>query len=276
MLIGLLGRNIGRSRTPRMHLAAAEGLGLPYEYRILDAHQEGLPETAAEILDLLEAEGFNGINVTYPYKRAVVSLMDELSPAVQAVGAVNTVVFREGRRFGHNTDYWGFGESLRRGLPEAKRDTVLLVGAGGAGAAVSHALIDAGVGRLLVYDLQVDTAQALVAALENHAGPGRAEVASDPADVMTTVDGVVNASPVGMDAHPGIPVPVDALRPDHWVADIIYFPLETELLATARRLGCAVLPGSGMALFQAVRAFELFTGRKPDIERMRASFDSFS
>ncbi len=274
--IGLLGSGIGGSRTPRMHLAAADAAGLAYEYHLVDSTERVLPEDPAEILALLEAEGFDGLNVTYPYKRAVLPLMDELSPAARNVGAVNTVVLRDGRRSGHNTDHWGFGESLRQGLPGAPLDRVLLLGAGGAGGAVAHALLDAGVGKLLVRDVNVTVAAELVALLVAHYGPGRAELATDVASAAGSALGLVNASPVGMEKLPGLPLPAELIRPDHWVADIVYFPLETELLATARALGCAVLPGAGMALYQAVRAFRLFAGQEPDVDRMREAFESFT
>ena len=274
--IGLLGSGIGGSRTPRMHLAAAKAAGLPYEYHLVDSQVRSLPDDPAEILALLESEGFDGLNVTYPYKRAVLPLMDELSPAARNVGAVNTVVLKNGRRSGHNTDHWGFGESLRRGLPGAPRERVLLLGAGGAGGAVAHALLDAGVDHLAVRDVNDQVAADLVALLGEHYGPDRAEVVTDIAGSAQTAQGIVNASPVGMEKLPGLPLPEEAIRPDHWVADIVYFPLETALLATARAKGCAVLPGSGMALYQAVRAFKLFTGCEPDVDRMQEAFESFN
>ncbi|WP_425049845.1 shikimate dehydrogenase [Psychromarinibacter sp. S121] len=276
VFVGLLGHGIGGSRTPRMHMASAAAQGIDFDYQLLDTQVRPLPKEPAAMLDALEAEGFTGLNVTYPYKKQVLPLMDELSDAARNVGAVNTVLFRDGKRIGDNTDHWGFAESLRRGLPGAPKEAALLLGAGGAGGAVAHALLDEGVGRLLVRDVTPGLAAELVALLTEHYGPGRAIVAEDAVAAAAEVQGIVNATPVGMEKLPGIPLPADALRPGQWVADIVYFPLETELLAAARAKGCAVLPGSGMALFQAVRAYELFTGRKPDIERMREAFDSFS
>lgn len=276
VFVGLLGRGIGGSRTPRMHMAAAKAQGIDFDYQLLDTQVRKLPEDPAGMLDALEAEGFTGLNVTYPYKRQVLRVMDDLSDAARNVGAVNTVLFRDGKRYGDNTDHWGFAESLRRGLPGVPKDAVLLLGAGGAGGAVAHALLDEGVDRLLVCDVTRGMAEDLVTLLTAQYGGGRAVVAADAAVAAVGMQGIVNATPVGMEKLPGIPLPADALRPDQWVADIVYFPLETQLLAAAREKGCAVLPGSGMALFQAVRAYELFTGRKPDIERMREAFDSFS
>jgi shikimate dehydrogenase len=273
--IGLLGQGIGASRTPRMHMAAAEALGLPYDYRLIDSQRRDLPEDAGAILDMLEAEGFSGLNVTYPFKRAVIPAIDVLSDAARNVGAVNTVVFRDGKRFGHNTDHWGFGKSLRQGLPEASLERVVLVGAGGAGGAVAHALLDAGVGTLLVADLSDSMARDLSATLAERYGAERAEAVTDLPAAIASADGMVNATPMGMDKHPGMPVAASDLRPELWVGDIVYFPLETELLRTARALGCRVLPGSGMALYQAARAFRLFTGLEPDTEGMWEAFRSF-
>ncbi|WP_428928936.1 shikimate dehydrogenase [Marinibacterium sp. SX1] len=274
--IGLLGAGIGGSRTPRMHLAAAGALNLPYSYDLIDSTQRDLPEDPAAILDLLEAEGFDGLNVTYPFKKTVMAVLDDVSDSARKVGAVNTVILRDGLRRGHNTDHWGFGESLRRGLPEARREAVLQLGAGGAGGAVAHALLDGGVGRLLLRDVTEGAAEALAAKLCETYGPGRAEAVDDVMAAAGAADGIVNCTPVGMDKHPGLPLTAAAIDPRHWVADIVYFPIETELLATARALGCAVLPGSGMALYQAVRAFGLFTGQEPDIGRMQEAFDSFA
>ena len=204
----------------------------------------------------------------------MIPYLTDLSENAHAVGAVNTIVFSGGGRRGHNTDFWGFGESFRRGLPGVKRDVVLMIGAGGAGAAVAAALLDAGVQRLMIRDTNEGSARRLVTALEGRFGAGRAEVVTELA-FAAEADGIVNASPVGMEKLPGLPLPAELIEARHWVADVVYFPLETELLATARAKGCAVLPGSGMALFQAVRAFELFTGLPANPERMRATFEAF-
>jgi shikimate dehydrogenase len=276
VLVGLLGRGIQLSRTPAMHEAEARTCGIPYIYRLLDSELMGEPPPSlSELLRFSEYLGFSGLNVTFPYKQEILPLLDELSPAASEVDSVNTVVFRKGRRFGHNTDVWGFRESFRHGLPGAARERVLLLGAGGAGAAVAHALLDCGVSRLLVSDIDPRRAGRLAARLAARFGAGRAEALTDVADAANAADGIVNATPVGMEKSPGMPLRRDHIHARHWVADIIYFPLETELLRHARRLGCRTLSGEGMAVFQAVRAFELFTGMQPDIDRMKAAFAAF-
>ena len=177
------------------------------------------------------------------------------------------MVFRDGQRFGHNTDFWGFSESLRLGLPKAAVNTVLLIGAGGAGAALAHALADMKVGALLIHDNREGAAADLARAVGDVATP-----VTDIEAAVAQADGVVNATPVGMAKLPGTPIETTLLDPSQWVADIIYFPLETAFLKAARGLGCRTLAGEGMAIFQAVRAFELFTGQPADAERMGDTF----
>ncbi len=272
---GLVGRGIGLSRTPAMHEAEGRALGIDYAYRLFDMDDPAMAgSTLAQVIETAEAQGFGGLNVTYPYKIEAIGHLHTLSDNARAVGAVNTIVFRDGRRAGHNTDLWGFAEGFRQGMQGAALGEILLLGAGGAGGAVAHALLSLGVGRLRIFDTDAARVASLIASLDARFGAGRATPADSPEDVAPTLDGVVNATPVGMAKLPGSPFPPALLRPAMWVADIVYFPLETELLASARAAGCRVLPGSGMAVYQAVRAFELFTGRRPDPARMRRTFES--
>lgn len=276
MLVGLLGSGIQMSRTPGMHEAEATARGIPFVYRLLDTDLMGTPSPSLpDILRFAEYLGFSGLNVTFPFKQAILPLLDELSPAAREVDSVNTVVFRNGHRFGHNTDVWGFRENLRQGMHGAARRQVLLLGAGGAGAAVGYALLDSGVGRLVVSDTDGERAKTLVDRLSARFGTSRAAVGEDIAAAASASDGIVNATPVGMAKLPGMPLPADCIEPRHWIADIVYFPLETELLFHARKKGCRTLSGEGMAVFQAVRAFELFTGVQPDTDRMKAAFAAF-
>lgn len=277
LLAGLIGRGIARSRTPEMHMAEAAAQGIRGVYRIIDV--DALPDADQSIGTLVhaaEVSGFDGLNITYPFKMEVIAHLDELSANAAAVGSVNTVVFRNGRRFGHNTDHWGFAESFRQNMTGAAREQVLLVGAGGAGVAVAHALADCGTEHLRIFDVDAGRADRLARQVAaNRPGLKAEPVAAIDERATGELSGIVNATPVGMAKLPGSPFPLALLRPDIWVADIVYFPLETELLAGARRLGCCTLPGSGMAVFQAVRAFELFTGRAADPLRMRATFEAF-
>ncbi|MCS6932132.1 MAG: shikimate dehydrogenase [Acetobacteraceae bacterium] len=277
VLVGLIGSGIQASRTPAMHEREAAEQGLRLVYRLIDLDVLGLgPEALPRLLQAAEWMGFAGLNITYPCKQAVVPLLHELSADAAALGAVNTVVLRDGRRIGHNTDRFGFAESFRRGLPDVPRGRVVQLGAGGAGAAVAHALLGEGVGRLAIADTEPGRAAALAAALSARFGEGRAVAADDLAAEMAAADGLVNCTPVGMAKLPGTPLPVSLLRPSLWVAEIVYFPLETELLRAARAIGCRTLDGGGMAVFQAAGAFRLFTGREPDAARMLAHFAEMS
>jgi shikimate dehydrogenase len=274
-LVGLAGTGIGPSLTPPMHEREADQLGMRYLYRRLDLDELRLPATAiGDLLAAARLAGYDGLNVTHPCKQLVLPHLDELSPDAEALGAVNTVVLRDGRAVGHNTDWSGFARSFDRGLADAALDRVVLLGAGGAGAAVAHALLTLGTRRLTVLDVDAGRARALAGALAERFGAGRA-VGGDATEVpaeLASADGLVHATPTGMAAHPGLPVPAQLLRPDLWVADIVYRPLETQLVRTARARGCRVLDGGGMAVFQAVDAFRLFTGVDPDPERMLAHF----
>jgi shikimate dehydrogenase len=275
VLVGLVGTGIGPSLTPPMHEREADELGIRYLYRRFDLDALRLPaESVGDLLAATRLAGFDGLNVTHPCKQLVLQHLDELSPDAAALGAVNTVVFRDGRAVGHNTDWSGFARSFDRGLPDVALDDVVLLGAGGAGAAVAHALLTLGVGRLTVLDVDRDRARALADALSLRFAADRA-VSGDLGELersLGTADGLVHATPTGMAAHPGLPVPASLLRPPLWVADVVYRPLRTELVRTARAAGCRVLDGGGMAVYQAVDAFRLFTDVEPDADRMLAHF----
>ena len=274
-LVGLIGAGIQASRTPALHEREGDEQGLRYLYKLIDLQALGLgAEALPDLLLAAERTGFAGLNVTHPCKQAVIPLVHELSDDARALGAVNTVVLQGGRRIGHNTDWWGFAEAFRRGLPDAERDRVVQLGAGGAGSAVAHALLTQGVGRLTVVDTDRARAEQVASGLSERFGAGRAVAGRDLAAAMAEADGLVNTTPVGMADYPGLPLPAELLRPELWVADIVYFPLETELLRRARALGCRTMDGGSMAVFQAVGAFRLFTGVAPDAERMLRHFAS--
>jgi shikimate dehydrogenase len=273
VLLGLIGSGIGLSRTPALHEAEAGALGLRGVYRLIDLTRLGLgAEALPELLQAAERMGFDGLNITYPCKQAVIPLLDALSDEARALGAVNTVVLRGGRRVGHNTDCSGYAEGFRRQLPDVPLGRVVQLGAGGAGSAVAEAMLAMGTGRLTLFDQDPARAAALAEGLCGRHGPGRAEAGTDLAAAVAAADGLVHATPTGTAAHPGLPLPARLLHPRLWVSEIVYFPLETPLLRAARALGCRTAHGGGMAVFQAVHAFRLFTGLEPDAARMEAHF----
>jgi shikimate dehydrogenase len=274
-LVGLVGDGIGTSLSPPLHEHEAAAQGLRYLYRLIDIGAAGVaPDQTPALIGAARQLGFDGLNITHPCKRTAVRGLDELSPEAAVLGAVNTVIFRRHRAIGHNTDWSGFAQSLRRGLPGAPLAHVVVLGAGGAGSAVCYALGRLGAGRITVIDADPGRTESLVHALTAEIAPSRvagAELGALPA-MLADADGLVHATPTGMAAHPGSAVPAGALVPGLWVADVVYRPLQTELLRAAGRAGCRTLDGGAMAVFQAADAFRLFTGLEPDIGRMLAHF----
>jgi shikimate dehydrogenase len=272
-LVGLIGSGIGPSLSPALHEREGDRQGLRLLYRLIDIDPLGVPpEAVGDLVRAARDLGFDGLNITHPCKQLVIEHLDALAPQAEALGAVNTVVFEDGRAVGHNTDVTGFAASFARGLPDAPLERVVQLGAGGAGAAVAHATLTLGAERVTVVDALPERAAALADALNRAFGQGRAAAATPDrqARLLAHADGIVHATPTGMAAHPGLPLPAELLHPGLWVAEVVYRPLETELLRTARALGCATLDGGGMAAFQAADAFRLFTGREPDAARMLA------
>ena len=277
VLAGLIGAGIQASRTPALHEHEGDAQGMRYLYRLIDLDSLKLDSNALpDLLMAAERMSFTGLNITFPCKQAIIPLLDELSPEARSIGAVNTVVLKGGKRIGHNTDCLGFAEGFRRGLKDVAVERVVQMGAGGAGAAVAHALLSEGVQRLSIFDVDIRRAQDLADNLNQHFGVGRAIAGYDLPSALAQADGLVNTTPMGMKKLPGTPVPVELLRAELWVAEIVYFPLETELLRNARSLGCRTLDGGNMAVFQAVKAFELFSGVVPDAQRMLAHFQSMN
>jgi len=274
-VVGLIGGDICTSLSPALHETEADELGLRYAYQLIDIDELGLE--AGEVGQLLaEARrmGFSGVNITYPCKQVVIEHLDELSAEAAALGAVNTVVFADTRMIGHNTDGLAFQESFVAGLPGVATNRVVLIGAGGAGAAVAHAVLTLGVEEIAIVDADGDRAVELAASLGRRFAAARVEPVSGAsiARHLERADGLIHATPTGMASRPGVPLPVDLLRPDLWVADIVYRPLETELLRHARQLGCRTLDGGGMAVIQAAESLAQFTGLQPDRARMFRHF----
>lgn len=213
VLVGLVGSGIQASRTPRLHEREGAEQGLRYVYRLIDLETLGLDATALpEILTAAQRFGFAGLNVTHPCKQAVIPLLDELSPDAAALGAVNTIVLKDGRRVGHNTDWWGFAESFHRELPDVRIDRVVQFGAGGAGAAVAHALLSLGAGEITIVDTDEARSQDLAAALRDRFGDCRARAGTAVASALAAADGMVNTTPLGMTKYPGMVVPADFLQ----------------------------------------------------------------
>jgi shikimate dehydrogenase len=275
-LIGLIGANIMKSLAPALHIDAFAAAGISGHYHLMDVDQ--MPgRTLPALLDAVKTAGFLGVNITFPFKQAIIPLLEDLSPEARQTGAVNTVtITRDGRTTGHNTDRTGFRLNFEDGLGRAAAEgkTAVLVGAGGAGSAVAFALMDLGLETLIVHDTDPARAAALAADVSTHFGAGSGRVSDRLHNEIVAADGIANATPIGMTGFPGNPVPVEALHPNHWVADVIYTPIETELIRAAAAKGARVLTGGGMCVYQAVDAFRLFTGISPDAARMHRAFET--
>jgi shikimate dehydrogenase len=268
-LTGLIGAPIAHSASPAMHEQAADALGLRCDYQLIEIAGAGREELRA-LLDGVRRLGFAGVNVTFPYKEAVVDLLDELSQDAAAIGAVNAVVVRDGRLVGHNTDTTGFARAAARLVVESEQGIVAVIGAGGVGKAIAFALAGLGVAGIRIFDADRARADRLADLL----GAGKEiVVAESVADVLCGAAGLVNATPVGMLPGRGTPVP-DALLHDRlWVADAVYSPLWTPLLKAAKAKGADVMTGRELAIYQAADAFELFTGFTPSVIEMGNAFD---
>lgn len=276
LLVGLIGAGIGRSLTPAMQEEEARCHGLRLHYQLIDLDRaRGGAAALPSLLAAARTMGFAGLNITYPCKQAVIPLLDDLSDEARAMGAVNTVVFNNGKATGHNTDGSGWRWGFERTLPDADLSRVVLLGAGGAGSAIAHSLCRMRADALVIVDSDAARANALAAELNQQYGGSRVSGNTDAAAALQAANGatgLVHATPTGMDKLPGLPLPAELLRPDLWVSEIVYFPLETALLKAARALGCRVVDGGTMAVGQAIGAFEHFTGLAADPARVDTHF----
>ncbi len=273
ILLGLIGSGIQRSLTPALQEGEAAAHNIRCVYQLIDL--DVLRLTAADLSELLlaaERMGFAGLNVTHPCKQAIVPLLTDIAEDACALGAVNTVIFREGRRFGHNTDWLAFSAALRAGIPGVSLGRIAQLGAGGGGSATAFAALKLGAREIRIIDVDPHRSGELAARLNRVFGENKARAVEDPAEALRDADGLIHATPTGMHGHPGVPIALELLRPHLWVAEIVYFPLQTELLSAAKQLGCRTIDGGSMAVGQAVEAFRLFTGLEPDSLRMRRHF----
>jgi shikimate dehydrogenase len=274
-LVGLVGEGITASLTPAMHEAEARALGLDYEYRIFDLIELGRPAAdVGAILADAQTAGFAAMNITHPCKQLVLDLVDELDTDAAHLRAVNLVVFDAGRLRGYNTDWMGYRDALAAGLPEASFERVVQIGCGGAGAATAYALLTQGTRRLDLFDSEPLRAAELAARMRTHF-PGQTIATLSPEELAAAIaaaTGIVHATPMGMLHHPGVAFDLDLLPQEAWVSDVVYRPLETQLIRQAARRGHPVLDGGLMAVGQACASLQIITGIRPDRDRMQRHF----
>jgi shikimate dehydrogenase len=271
LLLGLFGQNILKSLSPAMHQEEARHHGVNVFYHLMDFAlnpDAAKPNELANQFNAAKKMGFAGLNITYPYKVAVLPLLDDICPDARAIGAVNTVVFKNGKSCGYNTDCSGYATALKAKLGERPLGRVVLVGTGGAGAAVAHGLMGLGAAHLTLVDTDLAKAQQLEASLAQRFGASTVSTAASAHAALQAADGLVNGTPLGMAGIGGMCVEPDWILPHHWVSDVVYSPLVTPMLAVAASKGCTTVDGGGMNLWQAVVAFEHFTGLTADAARM--------
>jgi len=222
------------------------------------------PEAVERALQALPALGFAGVNVTLPHKQSAYSACDTLTDRARRIGAVNTLIVKEGRLHGDNTDGFGFLENLRQAMPSwrVSRGPAVVLGAGGAARAVCAALLDAGAPQVRLLNRTMDRAEAIADAL---GGPITCAPLSESSRVMVDAGLLVNTTSLGMEGQPPLSLDLEVLPPDTIVNDLVYAPLETSLLATARGRGNPVVDGLGMLLHQARPGFEAWFGVMPKV-----------
>lgn len=256
----VIGYPIGHSKSPLIHGTWIAEYGLEASYEPIEVAPEALADFIARVRD----GEFVGGNVTIPHKEAVMALSDEVDPLAAKIGAVNTLVVRDGRILGSNTDYMGFLANLDAGAPGWDRglDSAIVLGAGGASRAILAGLIDRGVARIDLLNRTSARAETLAADFGASVHPG---ALTDFAARAESAGLVVNTSSVGMGGTAFEGIALSALSPRAVVTDIVYTPLVTPLLAQAGERGLATVDGLGMLLHQAVPGFTAWFGKKPAV-----------
>jgi len=267
MRLGLIGDNIARSQSPRLHVLAGRLCGLEVSYERLIPADMGRDFDA--VFDLCVDEGFRGINITYPYKERVVSRLAVEDPAIAAIGACNTVVFDAPPPHGFNTDYTGFMAAYREAFGAELPGAVAMAGAGGVGKAVAFGLAGVGCTRLAVFDRDQEKARSLAQALEQADLAVKVEIAASIEEAAAGADGLVNCTPLGMVGYPGSAIPANLIGGQSWAFDAVYTPVDTQFLTDARSAGLSVISGYELFFHQGVDAFRFFTGQSVDAAALR-------
>jgi shikimate dehydrogenase len=266
--LGLIGDNIGASRAPLLHRLAGSQHGLDVTYDRLVPREMGKPFDA--LFDHVAQAGFRGINVTYPYKEKAALRVRINDPLVQAMGAVITVLFGKDQPEGFNTDYSGFLSAYRAARGDTPPGVVLLIGAGGVGRSLAFALAGLGASELRIADLDSARAGAVATALRASFPDLSITLGQKAADMANGVEGILNATPVGMVGHDGTPLPRDAMPARGWAFDAVYTPVDTAFLTDAAASGLTTISGYELFIGQGVDAWHLFAGLPLDEARLRA------
>lgn len=268
-IVGVIGAPVEHSRSPQMHNAAFKELGLNYIYVAFHVKEEDLPAAIAGF----KAINVAGINVTIPHKQNVIPLIDSLSKEAEIIGAVNTLVFSEGKIEGHNTDAPGFIQAMKEeGANIPQGESVVILGAGGAARAVAVSLALAGVKKITIANRTAKRAIELADDVAAKTGVAMAGIGLNDAKLPQAIQEsllLVNTASSSMDVEHPLLIDPDWLHKDLVVYDIIYTPPETRLMKAAKEKGLKTISGLGMLVYQGAIAFELWTKQFPPVDTMR-------
>ena len=269
--LGLIGKGISRSQSARLHVLLGRMCGMDVSYDYLDSDQIEDFDLIKQLTTCSE-KGYAGVNVTHPYKTSARKLITPRKRLPAALGAVNTVVFREDGWRGDNTDFVGFMRGYKKQFGDAKPGTVLQLGAGGVGLATAFGLRGLGANKILVHDKDITRGEELVATLTAADAQAEFVSAENLSDAVRSADGLINCTPIGMNQYPGCPFDVDLLGGQKWAFDAVYTPVETAFLRTATKSGIEVMTGFELFFFQGIEAFEVFSGAEIDADAARQDY----
>lgn len=266
--LGLIGVGISRSNAPNLHRLAGQISGIAITYDLIQLESE-VPAAFDEALGACSSQGYCGINVTHPFKKRAAEVVPALSEQVRRLGAVNTVRFDAAAEpQGFNTDYTGFKRAFQSRFAGQAPGTAAIIGAGGAGRAISFGLADLGATEIRLFDLDLSKSEGLATALRAQS-EARIVICKSLEEATANTDGLVNATPVGMHQHPGTAIPKELIGAQSWAFDAVYTPRKTRFLMNALDAGIEVLDGYELFFYQGVDAFEIFTGVCVDEVRLR-------
>lgn len=267
--LGLIGNGIQRSSAPRLHEIAGTMIGRRTDYPLFDLDGQE-PEAFEKTLRTVGREGRVGVNVTHPYKERAMAFVPVDDPLVRRIGSINTVLFKgDEPAAGYNTDHSGFMAAYRRQFPATPPGRVAVIGAGGVGRPIIAGLITLGASEIRIFDADTERSRRVAADLQDDRVVLRSTATAEEA--THDIDGLINATPIGMHNHPGTPVTADAISALGWAFDAVYTPLDTEFLTLAAARGAAIISGYELFIYQGIHAFRHFTGQEVDETALRAA-----
>ncbi len=257
MKLGLIGKAIMNSSSPDLHVRLGGLTEIPTTYDLFDANEQSIASLESQVRKVM-AEGYRGVNVTYPWKEDAVRLADHASEGARMVGAANTLVFEADGIFADNTDFTGFISGYRTTLGERQPGRTLVLGTGGVGKAVAFGLGRLGASEVILMDLDPAKSKRLAEELQAQGFAASTIMPEQLAETVPACDGLVNCTPIGHEKSPGCPLPKELVAAHHWVFDAVYVPAVTEFVAAAKAVDAAVMSGVGLFVFQGIDAFKRF------------------